>query len=85
MKSCFIHPHLCPPSSRSERLRRGGGLSFFGDAPEARNHSKEMDDIERENLRLTTRRMDLSVVAEKVCAVHGVNSGELRSGSRWAA
>ncbi|MBW1717544.1 MAG: hypothetical protein JRJ77_17295 [Deltaproteobacteria bacterium] len=41
-----------------------------------------MDDIGRENLRLTTRRMDLAVLAEKVCEVHGVNSGELRSGSR---
>jgi len=42
----------------------------------------EMDDIGRENLRLTTLRMDLAALAEKVCAVHGVNSGELRSGSR---
>jgi putative transposase len=45
---------------------------------------EEMDDIGRKNLRLTTRRMDLTVLAEKVCAVHGVTSPELRSGSRRA-
>jgi len=44
----------------------------------------EMDDIGRENLRLTTRRMDLTALSEKVCEVHGINSGELRSGSRRA-
>ena len=43
---------------------------------------EEMDDIGRENLRLTTRRMDLAALAEKVCEVHGITSGELRSGSR---
>jgi len=43
---------------------------------------EEMDDIGRENLRLTTRRMDLAALAEKVCEVHGINFGELRSGSR---
>jgi len=37
---------------------------------------------EEMNLRLTTRRMDLALLAEKVCAVHGISSGELRSGSR---
>jgi len=42
----------------------------------------EMDDIGRENLRLTTRSMDLTALSEKVCEVHGINSGELRSGSR---
>jgi len=42
----------------------------------------EMDDIGRENLRLTTRSMDLTALSEKVCEVHGSNSGELRSGSR---
>ena len=31
---------------------------------------EEMDDRGRENLRLTNRRMDLAVLAEKVCEVH---------------
>jgi len=43
---------------------------------------EEMDDMGRENLRLTNRRMDLAVLAEKVCEVHGIKAGELRSGSR---
>jgi len=40
---------------------------------------EEMDDIGKENLRLTPRRMDLAALSEKVCEVHGINSGELRS------
>jgi chromosomal replication initiation ATPase DnaA len=41
-----------------------------------------MDDRGKENLRLTSKRMDLALLAEKLCNVHGVNPGELRSGSR---
>jgi len=70
-------------------LRRSGTKErsdqrILGDGTFVGQVLEEMDDIGRENLRLTTRRMDLAVVAEKVCAVHGVNSGELRSGSRRA-
>ena len=36
----------------------------------------------RENLRLPTRKMDLATLAEKICEVHGIHAGELRSGSR---
>ena len=42
----------------------------------------EMDDLGRENLRLPTRKMDLATLAEKICEVHGIHPGELRSGSR---
>jgi chromosomal replication initiation ATPase DnaA len=38
----------------------------------------------KENLRLTTPTMDLAVLAQKVCEVHGISSGELRSWSRRA-
>ena len=68
-------------------LRRSGNKEasdqrILGDGEFVGQVLEEMDDIGRENLRLTTRRMDLAVLAEKVCEVHGVNSGELRSGSR---
>jgi len=59
----------------SDQRIRGDG-EFVGQVVE------EMDDRGRANVRLTTRRMDLAVVSEKVCEVHGVNPGELRSGSR---
>ena len=42
----------------------------------------EMDDRERENLRLTAHRMGLSPVVEKVCQIHNISLAELRSGSR---
>ena len=42
----------------------------------------EMDDRERENLKLTAHRMTLSSLAEKVCQIHNISLGELRSGSR---
>jgi len=59
----------------SDQRIRGDG-EFVGQVVE------EMDDRGRANVRLTTRRMDLAVVSEKVCGVHVVNPGELRSGSR---
>ena len=42
----------------------------------------EMDDRERENLRLTAHRMGLSSLAERVCQIHNISLGELGSGSR---
>jgi hypothetical protein len=35
-----------------------------------------------ENVRLPPRKMDLATLAEKICEVHGIHAGELRSGSR---
>ena len=68
-------------------LRRSGNKEtsdqrIMGDGDFLGQLLEEMDDIGRENLRLTTRRMDLAALAEKVCEVHGINFGELRSGSR---
>lgn len=68
-------------------LRRMGNKEasdqrILGDGEFVGQVLEEMDDIGRENLRLTTRSMDLAALAEKVCEVHGINSGELRSGSR---
>ena len=68
-------------------LRRGGKREASDQRIVGEGHFvgqllEEMDDIGRENLRLTPRRMDLAALAQKVCAVHGITSGELRSGSR---
>jgi putative transposase len=62
---------------RSDQRILGDG-TFVGQVVE------EMDDSGRENLRLTTPTMDLAALAEKVCVVHGISSGELGSGSRRA-
>jgi REP element-mobilizing transposase RayT len=42
----------------------------------------EMDDRERETLKLTAHRIALSRLAKKVCKIHHIGLGELRSGSR---
>ena len=42
----------------------------------------EMNDLEKENLRLAPKRMDVSSLAKRVCALHKVCVGEIRSGSR---
>lgn len=70
-------------------LRRSGNKQasdqrILGDGTFVGHLLEEMDDIGRQNLRLTTPKMDLAVLAEKVCEVHGINSGELGSGSRRA-
>jgi len=70
-------------------LRRMGNKEasdqrILGDGTFVGQVLEEMDDMGRENLRMTTRQMDLARLAEKVCEVHGVSSGELRSGSRRA-
>jgi len=70
-------------------LRRSGNKEasdqrILGDGTFVGQILEEMDDMGRQNLRLTNPTMDLAVLAEKVCEVHGVNSGELRSGSRRA-
>jgi len=42
----------------------------------------EANDFTKGNLRLGGKKMELPLLAEKVCGVHGVSLGELRSGSR---
>ena len=42
----------------------------------------EMDEHERETLKLMAPRIALSRLAEKVCKIHNIGLGELRSGSR---
>jgi len=62
--------------------QRGIGSEDTGDGTFVGQVLEEMDSMGRENLRMTPRQMDLVRLAEKVCKIHGVSSGELRSGSR---
>jgi putative transposase len=63
-------------------IKEASDQRILGDATFVGQVLEEMDDIGRENLRMTTPKMDLAVVAEKLCEVHGVNCGELCSRSR---
>ena len=69
---------------RRSGIKEASDQRILGDGSFVGQLLEEMDDMGRQNLRLTTPNMDLAVLAEKVCEVHGVNSGELRSGSRRA-
>jgi hypothetical protein len=70
-------------------LRRSGTKEasdqrILGDGSFVGQLLEEMDDRGRENVRLSVQIMDLDCLAEKLCAVHGGSSAELRSGSRRA-
>ena len=55
---------------------------ILGDNEFVQDVLSEMNDLSKENFRLKHKRMKLPSLAEKVCAVHQVSPGELRSGSR---
>jgi putative transposase len=68
-------------------LRRRGEKQAFdqrvlGDDEFVKVVLSEMNELGKENLRLKSNKVDLSLLAEKVCAIHHVSPGELRSGSR---
>lgn len=42
----------------------------------------EIDEIRKDNLRLTPKQMSVSSLAERVCKVHNISTSELISGSR---
>ena len=68
-------------------LRRSGDRQasdqrILGDGEFVRELLGEMDEMGSRNLRLPLERMSLDSLAERVCEVHGVRSGELLSGSR---
>jgi len=54
----------------------------LGDGKFVETVLSEIDDLGKVNLRLGTKRVDLSSLAKRVCKVHEVSIGELRSGSR---
>ncbi|MBW2330153.1 MAG: transposase [Deltaproteobacteria bacterium] len=55
---------------------------ILGDGEFVETVLSEMDDLGKENFRLGTKKIDLRTLADKVCNVHDVSLGELRSGSR---
>ena len=68
-------------------LRRNGDRQasdqrILGDGEFVQDLLGEMDEMGSRNLRLPLERMSLDSLAERVCEVHGVRSGELLSGSR---
>jgi putative transposase len=69
---------------RKTGIKEASDQRILGDGRFVGQVLEEMDDIGRENLRLTTPKMHLAVLTQKVCEVHGVSAGELRSGSRRA-
>jgi hypothetical protein len=69
---------------RSMGIREASDQRILGDGTFVGHVLEEMDDLGRENLRMTPPKMDLACLAQKMCEVHGVSLGELRSGSRRA-
>ena len=55
---------------------------ILGDGEFVATVLSEIDDLGKMNLRLATKKMDLSSFAKRLCKVRGVSIGELRSGSR---
>lgn len=55
---------------------------ILGDGDFVETVLTEMDNVGKENLRLGAERTDLSLLAKRVCNVHKVSLGEIRSGSR---
>jgi putative transposase len=66
--------------SRGEKQR--SDQRIVGDGVFVSEVLSEMDEQERETLKLTAHRTPLSSLAETVCQIHHIGLGELRSGSR---
>jgi len=69
-------------SMRRRGQKQVSDQRILGDGEFVKTVLSEMDDLGKENFRLGTKRMDLRTLANKVCNVHDVLLGELRSGSR---
>ena len=67
---------------RRRRERQLSDQRILGDGDFVETVLTEMDDLGRENLRFGAKRTDLSLLAKRVCSVHKVSVGEIRSGSR---
>ena len=66
--------------SRGEKQR--SDQRIVGDGVFVSEVLSEMDEQERETLKIKAHSMALSSLAETVCQIHHINLGELRSGSR---
>lgn len=62
--------------------RQASDQRILGDGEFVQQLLEEMDEIGSKNLRLPHEKMSLDLLAARVCDVHGVQTGELLSGSR---
>jgi len=67
---------------RRRRERQLSDQRILGDGDFVETVLTEMDNVGRENLRFGAKRTHLSLLAKRVCSVHKVSVGEIRSGSR---
>jgi putative transposase len=67
---------------RSRGDKQRSDQRIVGDGSFVSEVLSEMDEHERETLKLTAHRMALPSLAEKVCQINHIGLGELRSGSR---
>jgi len=67
---------------RRREERQASDQRILGDGEFVNSVLSEMDEIGKNNLRLAPKQMSVSLLAERVCKVHNISTGELRSGSR---
>jgi chromosomal replication initiation ATPase DnaA len=57
----------------------------LGDSEFVQDFISGLDDLVKENLRLSGRQVDIAALAQQVCSKYNISLGELRSGSRRRA
>jgi len=67
---------------RRREERQASDQRILGDGEFVTSVLSEIDEIGKDNLRLTPKQMSVSCLFEKVCKVHKISIGELRNGSR---
>ena len=67
--------------SRRRGEKQASDQRILGDSKFVEAVLSEMNEFEKENLRLTPKREDLATLAERVCDIHDVSLAEVRSGS----
>ena len=67
---------------RRREERQASDQRILGDGEFVNSVLSEIDEIGKDNLRLAPKQMSVSSLAERVCKVHKISTGELRSGSR---
>jgi hypothetical protein len=68
--------------ARRRGEKQASDQRILGDGKFVEAVLSEMNKFEKENLRLTRKKKDLTTLAKRVCDIHDVSLFELRSGSR---
>ena len=74
--------HLSVLALRRRGERQTADERILGDGEFVRSVLSEMDELQKENLRVGPARRSLSSLTQQVCEIHPVTLHELRSGSR---